>query len=334
MIIIFTVQFDYSSSNVIKWLNFFGEKVVRINTDVDDFRFIQITKDGYFFRNNKTLEIINLKEAKACWWRKGRLSKTIFGKTLKKKFYVDDTDLTSVMSHSFENEASAILYYLKYTLSSKCKIQIGSPFLGDLNRLATIDLAQKHGLSVPQYQIITNLNQLTKRRDEEKIVTKAISDGIYDIISQKRFITYTEVLDEENKLSSNDVNVFPSIIMNLIEKEIEIRSFYLDGVFYSMGIFSQSSKQTEVDFRKYNLIIPNREEPYLLPKHIEKKLHNIFTDMRLNSGSVDLIKDKKGNYVFLEINPSGQYDMVSRPCNYHLDYTIAKYLIHGKTETN
>jgi hypothetical protein len=31
--------------------------------------------------------------------------------------------------------------------------------------------------------------------------------------------------------------------------------------------------------------------------------------------------------VFLEVNPTGQYGMVSDPCNYYLDKKIAEYLI-------
>ena len=36
--------------------------------------------------------------------------------------------------------------------------------------------------------------------------------------------------------------------------------------------------------------------------------------MSLNTGSIDLIKTKSGDYVFLEVNPVGQFSMVSFPC--------------------
>jgi D-alanine-D-alanine ligase-like ATP-grasp enzyme len=47
----------------------------------------------------------------------------------------------------------------------------------------------------------------------------------------------------------------------------------------------------------------------------------------LNCGSLDLIKSKDGRYVFLEVNPSGQFGMVSYPCNYYLEEEVAKSLI-------
>nr|BFF38227.1 hypothetical protein BACY1_00320 [Tenacibaculum mesophilum] len=129
--------------------------------------------------------------------------------------------------------------------------------------------------------------------------------------------------------TGEEIEFFPSLVMEKIEKDLEIRTFYLDGNFYSMAIFSQSSKQTMVDFRKHNDKKPNKTEPYKLPKTIEEKLEKLFNKLGLNCGSVDLIVDTKGDFVFLEINPVGQYGMVSIPCNYNLDKIIAKYLING-----
>ena len=54
----------------------------------------------------------------------------------------------------------------------------------------------------------------------------------------------------------------------------------------------------------------------------------LMKDLELNTGSIDFIKTKQGRFVFLEVNPVGQYGMTSYPCNYHLDKKIAEYLIH------
>jgi RimK-like ATP-grasp domain. len=119
-----------------------------------------------------------------------------------------------------------------------------------------------------------------------------------------------------------------------LKKKLEIRSFFIEGNFFSMAIFSQSSEQTKIDFRKYNNKLPNRTEPFKLPISIEDKLKKVFESIELNCGSVDLIIDKNDEYFFLEINPVGQYGMVSDPCNYELDKLIAKYLINGEFKIN
>jgi len=46
----------------------------------------------------------------------------------------------------------------------------------------------------------------------------------------------------------------------------------------------------------------------------------------LNSGSIDILVTPNNEYVFLEVNPVGQFGMVSQPCNYYLEKRIAERL--------
>jgi len=100
-----------------------------------------------------------------------------------------------------------------------------------------------------------------------------------------------------------------------------------------MAIFSQKNNQTSIDFRKYDSQIPNRTIPYKLPVWVEKQLTSLFHKLGLNTGSVDLILTPNEEYVFLEINPVGQFGMVSYPCNYYLEKEVAKLLYEKWKET-
>jgi glutathione synthase/RimK-type ligase-like ATP-grasp enzyme len=125
------------------------------------------------------------------------------------------------------------------------------------------------------------------------------------------------------------LNFHPTLFQEYIEKVFEIRSFYLNGLFYSSAIMSQNDRQTQIDFRNYNHTKPNRTPPYKLPNELENKLQKLMFDLNLNSGSIDLLVDKYGNYVFLEVNPIGQFAQVSKPCNYYLEEMIANSLIYN-----
>ena len=46
----------------------------------------------------------------------------------------------------------------------------------------------------------------------------------------------------------------------------------------------------------------------------------------LNFGCIDMIYSQNNRYVFLEVNPVGQYDYVSQNCNYSIHEFIAKQL--------
>jgi ATP-GRASP peptide maturase of grasp-with-spasm system len=334
MIIIFSIKNDMSTTSVIKWLNFYGQKVVRINSDDSFHKFHSITNEGIFYVNSITNEIINLYDAKACWWRRSGLSINQFVNKLPKESYnVNEFDLTKLVNgnrNMINNESKDLIEFIYYSVYKKCKINLGKPIF-NLNRLIVMELASEIGFKIPQYKIVTQTNQIDRNN---KTVTKAIANGIYEIINNKRFYTYTELLEEEDFDSIENINFFPSLVVNYIEKKIELRVFYIESEFFAMAIFSQGSNQTLIDFRKYNHQKPNRNEPFKLPVEIVDKLKKMFKRLKLNCGSVDLIIDHNDEYWFLEINPVGQYGMVSNPCNYNLDKLIANYLIYGEVRVH
>ena len=138
-------------------------------------------------------------------------------------------------------------------------------------------------------------------------------------------VLYTELLEEGN-LGKIPSTFFPSLFQEALDKEMELRIFYLKEKCYSMAIFSQLDEQTNVDFRMYNYEKGNRNVPYVIPKKLELKILKLMELLRLESGSLDFIKTKEGRFVFLEVNPSGQFGMTSTPCNYYLEEKITQYL--------
>ena len=49
----------------------------------------------------------------------------------------------------------------------------------------------------------------------------------------------------------------------------------------------------------------------------------------LNTGSIDMIVTPEREYVFLEVNPAGNIEMVSKNCNYPIEQEIANFLGYG-----
>jgi len=120
--------------------------------------------------------------------------------------------------------------------------------------------------------------------------------------------------------------IFPSLFQRSINKKYELRIFYLDSDFYSMAIFSQSNIKTKTDFRNYDENKPNRCVPFTLPLDIKNKLDLFMRRKNYKTGSIDMLVDHNDNFIFLEVNPIGQFGMTSYPCNYYLEKKVAEYL--------
>ncbi|EZH75010.1 hypothetical protein ATO12_09780 [Aquimarina atlantica] len=205
--------------------------------------------------------------------------------------------------------------------------QLPSPLSVKSDKFSMLRLAKELGLDIPD-SLITNSKKelLYFFKKQQHVITKPLYETVY--FNDESYVAFfkTDKITEE-VIESLPSTFFPSLFQGYVEKDIELRAFYIEEEFYTMAIFSQLDPQTKVDFRNYNDERPNRNVPYVLPKEIETKLKILMKELNLNTGSIDLIKTPDKKYVFLEVNPTGQFGFVSKPCNYYLEDKIANTLI-------
>lgn len=191
-------------------------------------------------------------------------------------------------------------------------------------KLSNLLLAQSLGLKIPETEVFNAYKVGGKRISPVNKISKSITN-VYRVRTEEKLQEGPGTF-RIKKLPQRAQYFTPTLIQKEVDKDFEIRSVYLLGNFYSMAIFSQNDEQTKLDYRNYNRTMPNRNIPFSLPKSIEAKLESIAQQLGLKFCSFDLIRDKQGDYVFIEVNPEGQIGWVSRNCNYHIELKIAEYL--------
>jgi ATP-GRASP peptide maturase of grasp-with-spasm system len=323
MVLICSNSDDVSTISVIKWLAY---RQIPYRLLVEGAQIQQITIDdgGERHLTLNTGEQIPLNELASYWYRRG-------ASRFNKKNQAPDTPLTELArrTEQFLNEESrSVADYIEYHLVGKRHIS-SLKTSHQVNKLILADMASRAGLLVPDSIITTHKADLIRfYQTHTSIITKPIEIQIDYVTTQHWVPMYTEEITEEilNRLPDT-FNV--SLFQQKITKQYELRIFCLNGEKYAMAIFSQRDQQTAVDFRKYNIKKPNRNVPFLLPAAITEKIDRFLTISGYRCGSIDMLVDEKGAYYFLEINPVGQFGMVSMPCNYHLEEKIADYLANG-----
>ncbi|SDL47524.1 MULTISPECIES: ATP-grasp domain-containing protein [Chryseobacterium] len=231
-----------------------------------------------------------------------------------------------------------LLYFLQKDRDSLAKAyerihKEESKYIGDYeeerqsNKIYDLFLAQKVGLNIPD-SIITNVKKdLSSFFSKHKlIITKSITLYPKVFYDDKEYSSNKTVIVSQDQIDNLNEAFATSLFQQYIGKKIEIRVFYFEGLFFSMAIFSQNDKKTEIDFRNYNYEKPNRNTPFKLPKEIENKLKKFIKIKKINSCSIDLIMTPRNEFVFLEINPQGQFEWVSAYCNYYIEKKIANHI--------
>lgn len=316
MILILSTPRDYDTQNVIDWLKYKKAKYFRLN-DED-------IMSGEVLFNLNPLDIYNsyieynkgkiyFKDISIVWFRK-------FGFFLS---YTDTFGKKSDIAKYISTEFSVIRNLIFKILENKKWL-----FKRDnmLSKLEILNLANECSLRIPNSLITSDKKQLKPffEQNNFSIISKSIGDGRHVEFEEYIYPFYTQKINSIDHVTNK---FSPSLFQAYIEKEYELRIFFLHNKFYTMVIFSQNNEKTKIDFRRYDKDRPNRKGTYQLPKCVESKLLNLMNKIGLNTGSIDMIKGLDGQYHFLEVNPSGQFGMTGVPCNYNLHEKVANYLI-------
>lgn len=315
-----------------RWLHHLGApNVVRINSKGAHLTHPQLYMDERSFVLTVNGCRVDADDLQAVWYRKG-------GFWFEELFQSIDIPGHSALSRALNNKNKSedfrIREYFHHLIQKKARV-LGNPRRSELNKLITLDHARNVGFLIPPFFVSNQRAMFEKKLSHGAFITKPVSDGIYlwDLDeAQRGYFSFTETLSVE-MLTGYDERMPPSFAQEQIDKDIEIRVFYLDGQTYPMAIFSQNDQQTKTDYRKYNYDRPNRNVPYSLPDDVIAKLKRLFEKLELNTGSADFMVDKFGNYYFLEINPTGQFSALSQSCNYDIEHAVASWLMvprHGQ----
>jgi ATP-GRASP peptide maturase of grasp-with-spasm system len=324
MICIFSITRDQTTTEVMRWLLHLGATdVLRINSDdgAAHDRVLEFNVDQNTLSFRQDDRLIRLSEIEAVWYRKGRhwlcnqFSEIDFSEHprlavyLRKKIAREELRLSEYLHFMIENAVPAL----------------GSPSRCDLNKLLVLHAARQVGLLTPAFRISNCRASLKAATADKPSITKPITDGLYlfdDEHANTGYFSYTEALDS-SALDQLPDRISPSLVQEQILKRFDVRVFFLEGRCYAMAIFSQRDEQTRVDFRRYNYIKPNRAVPLRLRPDLEAKIAQLFASLKLNTGSIDFVVDQQGQFFFLEVNPVGQFSMVSTPCNYFIERQVA-----------
>ncbi len=322
MILIFSKRnFELTTEEVMDWLDKNGGDYCRINGE-DYYNQFWLDQNGLSFQN------LDASKINAIWNRRWSDDPT---------FLVNhEDDLSSFglnnvsnLMYNLSSERSRISSLLQESLEHAHWTT--TPRNVSVHKIKMLKKAKSVGLQIPNYIITSDKEKLLDfALKHKKIITKPISEVVSFYTenedSSERAIVLSWILDKHE--IENDINekFHFTMFQEYIEKDFEIRIFALGEKLYPMAIFSQKDTQTSVDFRNYNQDTPNRTVPYRLPESIEERLREFMKKSELNIGSIDLIKGIDGGYYFLEVNPVGQFGMVSYPCNYFLERELANYL--------
>ena len=317
ILIISNSSHESTTDYVIDWLISSSTPFIRLNSE--DVIEKKIATKICVHSNSITIanQTINLDDINVVWYRRW--------------YNYDNVTISPKNGHERKllqelyNEADAILNYLGFALE-KSK-WLNHPFSNQLhNKLNALRQAHLLGISIPD-TLLTNKKEVLVdfyKKNKNKIITKPIGDprAFFDK-EMNVYKAYTEPLTKEFIDGLND-DFFVSLFQSTIKAEYEVRTFYLDGEFFSTAILNSSETDIKLSVRRDEKI---KMISYNLPIDLKSKLDKLMKKLDLNSGSIDMLKTEEGEFFFIEVNPVGQFLGYGTQNNYKLEKKVSDWLI-------
>jgi glutathione synthase/RimK-type ligase-like ATP-grasp enzyme len=295
MILLIADQFDIHSDLLEKKAKDRGAKVFRFNVDFDSLLRTKVT----FWESGFEIKIGDSAVS----------SREIERVVLRRSFVELSYELKDALTTGHKiwrgewNKALQGMYYALRDVPSMNPPKHG--FAAE-NKYMQMDQARRVGLVTPPSIVSNDCATLTDfQANFGDVVLKMMYQELYREPDGKIRGIFVNKLTDELK-NFQDSGESPIFLQKYAEKAYEVRYTVVGKRHFACKIDSQKSSRASVDWRRYDLPHTPHEE-IKPPDDVCEKVDNLLSSLGLVFGALDFVVTGDGTWVFLEVNPMGQW---------------------------
>jgi glutathione synthase/RimK-type ligase-like ATP-grasp enzyme len=294
LILIVTNKFDPHADRVIGELNARAVSFARFNTeDFPSSVAWSVWLDDAGWRGRLALPRgdLELSQVTSVWYRRPQPS------------VISDAVTDEAHRRFCEDQCKAAIGGLWHLLSGAYWISPPHTIAAAERKLYQLQVATRCGFDIPR-TVITNRADDAVAFTTPELMNRGVAAKAVGFSPE--FGLRTRRLSDADITALRDVQYAPVILQEYVPKAIEVRATVVAGTVFAAEIHSQENPNTAVDWRHYDLASV-RHAPHDMPALIERKCLRLVRELGLAFGAIDLVLTPSGRYVFLEINPNGQW---------------------------
>lgn len=187
------------------------------------------------------------------------------------------------------------------------------------------------GFDVPRTIITNDPGEALRfvREADGDVVLKPLRFGLVSETGGQQEIIFTNILRKEDVAAGlGQVKLCPCLLQEYVHKDVELRVTVVGSEVFASEILSQEAPQGLHDWRRADVRdLPHRAHD--LPAEVADRCVALVDLLGLNFGAIDLILTPTGRYVFLEINPNGQWLWVEHLAGLPITDALVRLLMRG-----
>ncbi|GAA4197069.1 ATP-grasp ribosomal peptide maturase [Streptosporangium oxazolinicum] len=202
------------------------------------------------------------------------------------------------------------------------------------NKLVNLAAAVRVGFTVPQTTVTNDPGELAVawERTDGQFIAKEVELVPYQVNGEDHAF-YTTSVTRRHLTSRHRLAHSPMILQPRIDKAVELRVTVVGDQVFTAAITSGDSRTTRDDVRHQSSL--TGYSAYELPARVAERCVKLVSSLGLAFGCIDVILTPDGEYVYLELNPAGQWAWVEELTGLPIAAAIADWLAvneHPTTE--
>lgn len=195
------------------------------------------------------------------------------------------------------------------------------------NKLRQLRIAQNTGLHIPATLVSNSAKEAQNFYEKSKgeVVAKLLKPVTVSMGRPDMFV-YTSVVSKDDINNAENLRLCPMVFQERISVDGELRIVYVAGKCFVGEICGENNKTCKPDWRR-----PENSNLYWakgeIPPELSEKIDIFMKTLGIYFGALDFIRTPDGKYVFLEVNPCGEWGMLEQELGLPISSAIADALI-------
>lgn len=197
-------------------------------------------------------------------------------------------------------------------------------------KLRQLRLAAGLGFRVPPYTVTNDPRRAAEflAAHPAGVIVKVLTEPALSSSDAVATI-YTHLVTKADETHLDSVRHGPTFLQQFVPKQLDLRVTVIGDRVFAAGIESTREARARIDFRRAEILdLPHR--PVTLPPAVEAACLALTRQLELRFGAIDLLLTPEGEYVFLEINPNGQWLWIEMTTGLPLASAMADLLARGR----
>lgn len=193
------------------------------------------------------------------------------------------------------------------------------------SKILQLQEATRAGFSCPATLVSNDpaeIREFLGKRDSH-FIAKALRLGYFDY-GDRQTAAYTTSISATDIENDDELHIAPVIYQERIAKRFDIRVTVVNDIIFAAAIHSQSDDSSRIDWRRTAVDLEHSHHE--LPQDIQQQCMSLMRSLGLRYGAIDLVLTNGGDYIFLEVNASGQWLWLEDRLSFPITAAVATWL--------